>query len=307
VGGDNNNNNNNNGTSWDRQRPATFVVSETALLLLTACQAKPAFCKTPEEKVGKTTPATTATLGLGLGGSNVLVDGLVGFRHTQASSVVPEDEATSVRKERAKILSKLVVLQQQSVTTTATTTTTTPPPPTKGATIVVSVPHDQVACDSLRRIFYLLGSYYNLFVILAVPEPPMDVAISDTTDLQMQTLEQQKEALVSKLRGTNDTDTMSTDTATATILLSEAVLPSHRILLSTTIAGRVAFVRQLNRVELVVDFDGLVQVQLTRFGYRVFLYGNGNGGLEQKATTSTTTSTELSIVSGLGAELLVSS
>ena len=164
VGGDNNNNTNhnqNNGTSWDRQRPAASVLSETALQLLTACQAKPAFCKNPEKGNGKTTT-------VGLGGSNVLVDGLVGFRHTQASSVVPEEHAMSVRKERAKILSKLVVLQQQSSANINVNVTT---PPTKGATIVVSVPHDQVACDSLRRIFYLLSSYYNLLVLLAVPEP----------------------------------------------------------------------------------------------------------------------------------------
>jgi hypothetical protein len=280
---------NNNGTSWDRQRPATSVLSETALQLLTACQAKPAFCKNPEKMNGKTTA-------VGLGGSNVLVDGLVGFRHTQASSVVPEDNAASVRKERAKILSKLVVLKQSSVNSVNNANVTTPP--TKGATIVVSVPHDQVACDSLRRIFYLLGSYYNLLVLLAVPEP------TDGSATEMGNLEHQKKELIQRLRGGNDDN----DATTTTTLLTEAVLPSHRILLSSTIAGRVAFVRQLNRVELVVDFDGLVEAQLTRFGYRVFLYGlehkkHASSSSSWKATSPTSTE---SSVSALGAELLSS-
>jgi hypothetical protein len=225
-----------------------------------------------------------------------LVDGLVGFRHTQASSVVPEDNAMSVRKERAKILSKLVVLKQSSINANVNPNVTAPP--TKGATIVVSVPHDQVACDSLRRIFYLLGSYYNLLVILAVPEP------TDVSATEMEHLEQQKKELISRLRGTNDDDDDAT-TASSTLLLTEAVLPSHRILLSSTIAGRVAFVRQLNRVELVVDFDGLVETQLTRFGYRVFLYGSETKEASFSSLKAAPASNE-SILSALGGELLSS-
>lgn len=55
-------------------------------------------------------------------------------------------------------------------------------------------------------------------------------------------------------------------------LLSSHVLPLHRIVLSSTVAGRVAFVRQMHGVEMVVDSEEKVATELIRFGFRVLLY-----------------------------------
>jgi SMC interacting uncharacterized protein involved in chromosome segregation len=52
-------------------------------------------------------------------------------------------------------------------------------------------------------------------------------------------------------------------------LLTESILPSHRIMLSQSATGRIALTRQLSSVELVIDFDVDVQTQLERFGYKV--------------------------------------
>jgi hypothetical protein len=60
------------------------------------------------------------------------------------------------------------------------------------------------------------------------------------------------------------------------------VLPRHRIVGAQTIAGRIAFVRQLGRVEFVLDRDEDMRTQLGRFGFRVLVYGDdghvGNNG-----------------------------
>jgi len=55
------------------------------------------------------------------------------------------------------------------------------------------------------------------------------------------------------------------------------VLPDHRIVASRTCPGRVAFVRQLQRCELVVEFDADVEFHLRRFGHRVITYNGSNG------------------------------
>jgi hypothetical protein len=136
----------------------------------------------------------------------------------------------------------------------------------------------------------------------------------------MGNLEHQNQALLSRLRGeannvhahayayddNDNDDTANISTAANLTLLTEAVLPSHRILLASTIAGRVAFVLQLHRVEWVLDFDALVEAQLTRFGYRVFLYANNNHNSNVKNKNNNKNEDESSIVSALGVELLSS-
>ncbi len=117
-------------------------------------------------------------------------------------------------------------------------------PPTKGETIVVSVSQADTG-EPLSRILYALGTFYNLVVIVAVDSEKVDV--------------------VQLLRRS---------------LLSEEVLPSHRILRSSKVTGRVALVRQLSKVAFVVDWDSEVESQLTRFGYKVSLITNWSNLLE---------------------------
>lgn len=199
-------------------------LSEAAAELLSECQSKP-------KHVASSISVT------GLGGSNIILgeSGLVAFSHTQAASVVSSDAATSVRQERAKILSRLCAGGGVA------------PPPSKGSTVVVSISQaDLNGSDSIRRTLYALGTFYNLVVILAAADG------KSSGDL--------KSTLVEQLRQSSSSTS-----------LCEQVLPSHRILLASTVAGRVALVRQLNKVAMVVDWDPEVESQLTRFGYKVSL------------------------------------
>ena len=120
-------------------------------------------------------------------------------------------------------------------------------PPAKGTTIVIAIPSNDAECPKLRRVLYLLGTYYNLLLILAVDE---SFSEKDRMDK------------IKALRGDDPSTRLSAD-----------VLPDHRIVVASTVAGRVAFARQLQRIELVMDFDPEVTNNLSRFGHRVVVYG----------------------------------
>ena len=244
------------------------AISENALQVLSGCQSAPSFVTS---KV------------VGLNGTSVLVDGLVAFRHTQAASVTTSnvgslstDDAARIRKERAKLLSLLVAAMSSRNSGSSFS------PPARGTTLVLSIPEQDVPCGKLQRILYLLATHYNLFVIVALEEK--DDQLPKKKIGSMEHVQQSKEEVLKVLRNSNE-------------FLTESVLPSHRIVLAKTSAGRIALVRQLLRVELVLDFDATVESQLTRFGYQVLLYGKAkssdNERLPQEANM---------IVSALGAE-----
>jgi hypothetical protein len=241
--------------------PSTTTVhismSEAAAEILNECQSKPKHV------------AASNTI-VGLGGSNVILSdsGLVAFSYTEAASVVSSTEvAATLRQERAKILSRLC---QKGGNT---------PPPGKGSTLVVSISQADIMAKSSSssssslaskaKILYDLATFYNLVVILAVDDPSSEKQPGAKTDAG--TL---KNELVEQLRRS------STSSDRMSLLLSESVLPSHRILLASTVTGRVALVRQLAKVAMVVDWDPEVESQLTRFGYKVALVPNWNILLE---------------------------
>jgi len=176
------------------------------------------------------------------GGMNVLADGMVAFRHSKAanyeSSLSPEIKMKN-RKERAKVLSNLLAESNGALSS----------PPAKGGSVVLAVPVDEIECEKLRRTVYLLATYYSLLLIVTVDSSfqPKDV-----------------KKLIQRLRGLE---------ADANYLAPE-VLPDHRVTASCSVTGRVAFVRQLQRIELVLDFDAEVKDSLSRFGHRVILYGS---------------------------------
>lgn len=220
----------------------------------------------PKEKCTRTPPHVTpgsAELAVN-GGSNILVDGLLAFRHSRAAIWEKELDAAEQalnRKDRAKILSRL--LEEESPASASSST-----PPAKGSTIVISIPAEDVGCSKLRRVLYLLATYYNLLVILAVPSAPSN---------------EERTELIAKLRGLDDDDkkkkSSGSSTREATLeasnqLLPVDALPDHRIIVSSTSAGRVAFVRQVSRIELILDFDPEVKSILARFGHRVIAYGD---------------------------------
>jgi hypothetical protein len=184
-----------------------------------------------------TSPSHVAAASKGAN-NHVLVDGLVAFRHTQAAAHEQSkpDLAAQNRKERARILSRMLAIEGKSAESG---------PPVRGSTVVASVPLSEVACPKLRRVLYLFSTYYNLLLILVVPS---GTAASDM------------EKATTELRGKESER------------LDEECLPPHRIVAASTTAGRIAFVRQLSKVEIMLDFDNEVKEQLTRFGYRVINY-----------------------------------
>jgi hypothetical protein len=217
------------------------------------CQSKPAFVQTETEKVG-------------IGGHKTLVDGLVAFSHTQAAAAaslmttmntittttttnttttMSNDSSSSNetfnRTERAKILSRLATAPGMTLTT----------PPGKGSTLVVSLPsfedNNSNNNSQLPHILHVLGTYYTLIIVIGT---------SRTTKLSsIKEQETYRQRMQEKLFATGE--------------LTESILPKHRILMASTKTGRIALVRQLARVELVVDFEVDVQTELGRFGYKV--------------------------------------
>ena len=240
----NNNNNNNNAgpPSWnqpDRPRPTQHYMSEAAMEVLENCRTRPPHVSTVVDRVG-------------FGGASVLVDGLVSFSHTPASSLSSASSpasssssptGSSLRPERAKILSRLVATLPGD---------TMVPPPAKGSTVVVSLSQSHLLeeQDQVSRCLLVLGTWYNMIVLVEVKDDKVE-----------------KDTLVKPLRKG----------------VSEQALPTHRILLCQSVTGRVALVRQLARVALVVDWEEEVSKQLERFGYKVALVPQGLGTLLDKS------------------------
>jgi hypothetical protein len=104
-----------------------------------------------------------------------------------------------------------------------------------------------------------LATFYNVIVLVAVDSTVLGDTTSNTTNNKNDAFTKLHAQVVGQLRSAYQS------------VLSEDILPSHRILLSSTITGRVALVRQLSKVALVVDWDPSVKEQLTRFGHSVTL------------------------------------
>jgi len=208
-------NRNNNQNQWNRHnnlpntaRSTRTTLSEAAAEVLSTCQSKPPHCQ-PDQ-----TP--------GLGGQDILSEGLVAFASTHAHK-----HKDAARSARAKLLLQL-------------SKGTTPPP--MGSKVVVALKGDDPT-PAAARVLYILATYYNLMVLLHV-----------------ESVQQGKEA--------------STRLREACPLLTTDILPHHRVLATSTTTGRIAVVRQLESVKLVVDWDEDVREQLGRFGYHVAVVDN---------------------------------
>mmetsp|Transcript_1862 Transcript_1862/g.2567 ORF Transcript_1862/g.2567 Transcript_1862/m.2567 type:complete len:269 (-) Transcript_1862:1890-2696(-) len=162
-----------------------------------------------------------------------VVDGLVSFRHTYASDPEPADTVTETRKERAKVLSKILALDSSA------------PPPPRGKIVVISLLREEkLDCSKLRRILYLMATYFTLIVVLNVD--------ANTTKKNV-------DCMIQCLRGKEG--------------LPEKVLPDHRIVAAQSLTGKIALVRQLGqRVEFVLDYDNETKKELERFGFKVLVY-----------------------------------
>eukprot|EP00980_Cylindrotheca_fusiformis_P013486 scaffold3437_cov113-Cylindrotheca_fusiformis.AAC.53 len=232
-------------------------MSESALAVLSECQSKPSFVKTDLEKIG-------------IGGYNALIDGLVAFSHTQASSSLSSGGTSAMdRTERARVLSRLL-------TTASASTGTVVPPPGKGSTIVVALSPLETSLmassdkqkKQLSHILSILGSYYTLIVVGTISNTNANASTSTTTTTAAMMKEQEKN------------QKQMQDILFSSGELTESILPKHRILMASSKIGRIALVRQLARVELVVDYEDEVQKELGRFGYKVTVIPKLSGLLD---------------------------
>jgi len=197
------------------------------------------------------------------------------------------------RKERARIFARMFSSTTSTSATTAKSTSTPSKPPNRGSNIVITIHHTDVittttasnnnnnCVDSkLHKILYLLGTYYNVFVLVdasdVVPEIVKDVQVKEYIDkirTQLYTTT------------TTNNNSSSSEYRSSEYQLNEQIIPNHRIIVTTTSSGRVAFVRQLADTQLVIDYDveGVVK-ELERFGFRTLCYprveGDGGGGGE---------------------------
>jgi len=155
-------------------------------------------------------------------------------------------------------------------------------PPNRGANVVVTVRHDEVSCAKLQKALFLLGTYYNLFLLIdgsgasLCADGSSGAGIGGGSDG-----EKERREFIKKMRleilnqGTAEEDASSKE-----YKLNADVVPPHRIGVASTSKGRVAFVRQLHGTELVVDFDENVTKELERFGFRVLVYPQAKEGGE---------------------------
>lgn len=180
---------------------------------------------------------------LDTGGISLLSEGLLPYRYGRAAAyeqAIDSDRVATNRKDRARVLSRVLSLDGSSGS-----------PPSRGSTVVICVPSTDVGCEKLRRALYLLSTHFNTLLILSVAP--------GTTDNDI-------DGVVATLRGDDPTS------------LPCDVLPRHRIVGAQSITGRIAFVRQLGRVEFVLDYDEDMRSQLGRFGFRVLVYSGGHAG-----------------------------
>ncbi|KAL3790783.1 hypothetical protein ACHAW5_004210 [Stephanodiscus triporus] len=170
------------------------------------------------------------------------------------------------------------------------------PPTDRGANVVVTVSCDDSRCATLQKALYLLGTYYNLFVIVDVSSSSSGsrgAGAADDSELRA-FVGRVRSELLNEDRGPDDDDKNDSDAAGRgrRYRLDARVLPRHRIAFSNTSRGRVAFVRQLHGTELVIDHDGGGRRSWNGSASEVLVYPVAReGGTGTGVTTTTTTTT----------------
>lgn len=249
-----------------------------------------------------TSPRVTTTTGGVISSNN---------NNNYANVVLNEDVhelmVRKLRQERAKILSRLFENVSRSAVISGSNSSTSHTsnngmmvrPPPRGGTLVVGLPYDPIfidpkkkkkdddgldvdgttvsSLDTIVRVLYCLATYYTVMVMVHIP--PSQYVNNNNNSNDYETTQRVHQEIVTKLRTTNvnhegdDTDSDNNGPQCYYYHLSESVLPSHRIMVSSSsITGRVALVRQLSTVELVVDYDPEIKTQLERFGYKVAIF-----------------------------------
>lgn len=186
--------------------------------------------------------------------------GIVPFKLTFASgyetrlskSLSSEDLIITNRKQRARLFAKLFSIADR--------------PPNRGSNVVVIITHDNdggvAKCHKLQKSLMLLGTYYNLFLL---------VDHNEEEEVDRDAVKRFRNDL---LNVTTETTTTETNDSNNKDKLTPQILPPHRIIFTSTPEGKVAFVRQLHEAKLVLlgSKEDKVKVELERFGFRVVSY-----------------------------------
>ena len=103
---------------------------------------------------------------------------------------------------------------------------------------------------------------------------------------QQRQLQQRQSTIIQQHATRETTEATAALTTTTEYRLNSHLLPMHRIIVTTSSIGRVAFVRQLVNTELVItypdddddddDDNSVVTTELVRFGFRTLIYPNNN-------------------------------
>ncbi len=273
INGNTNNNNNNNG---DNNDDGDAEEDDGVLSLLAANTRQP-----PHFSMPPSSSSSSSTIPI-MSISKLHHEGVIPFRYTLASSyetrraakqkqkqkqkstntasaaagmgskIQPSAQQLANRKDRAKLFTKLFAstlsLSSSSPSSSSSTGDGLAPPPSRGSNIIVSIPCHDVAmklkCSKLRRVLFLLGTYYNLFVLLSIDDDSgttISNAVKDDCndncddDVTMNDYAKDKKRLddlIIQLRGC-ETNGDGDD------FLSEQILPSHRILTTSSVSSRV--------------------------------------------------------------------
>jgi len=195
--------------------------------------------------------------------SHKLVDGVLPFRFcsasrynlsltktegtttTAATNTTTSHASSAACKETLQMLASIFYQKQNDSSIV----------PKRGCNVVISLDESTISSsstDKLKNILMVLGTTYNLFVILSLP---LSSSIPSNDPKQI-------ENKVSTYRAKLYQMGLSFD----------VILP-HRVIACSSLVGRVAFVRQL-KPDVVIDFDADMSEQLSRFGFRVIVVDN---------------------------------
>jgi len=248
--------------------------------------------------------ATAQQVARTIGGNQFLVDGVVGWSYTSSASAakqIPTENAKQLRQDRAKILSRWLkkatdnnsnigggnsnnnVVDDNTRTSNSSNNNNNNdsisnnlsvlPPPAPKSTVVIGLSFDMIvgsidatspastasssSASAVVDILYRLSTYYSVLLMVQVPGGDSSSSSSSIIIKSNKSCDQSNQQIVNVLRVTNNG------------LLTEQILPSHRIMVCQSTTGRVALVRQLRQVGLVIDYDPSVRTELKRFGYSV--------------------------------------
>eukprot|EP00573_Skeletonema_grethae_P006894 CAMPEP_0201710276 /NCGR_PEP_ID=MMETSP0578-20130828/58549_1 /ASSEMBLY_ACC=CAM_ASM_000663 /TAXON_ID=267565 /ORGANISM="Skeletonema grethea, Strain CCMP 1804" /LENGTH=455 /DNA_ID=CAMNT_0048199303 /DNA_START=52 /DNA_END=1417 /DNA_ORIENTATION=+ len=157
---------------------------------------------------------------------------LVSFAPDNTNNGNGEDLIIINRKQRARLFAKLFSIADR--------------PPNRGSNVVVIITHDggdcgAAKCHKLQKSLMLLGTYYNLFLLVDHKQ-------------QQQQQEEVDRDVVKRFRNDllNVTSESTAKNDYSKDNLTAQILPPHRIIFTSTPEGKVAFVRQLHEAKLVL-------------------------------------------------------